>query len=93
MIDTYNPSLRTSGPKMNIGEVVPLNFQSSLWDAQWDMHGTTNNGESYKIYSGDKNVTVGIIDSGLDIEHPDLKIILWKALKIWFQKRISRERA
>ncbi|UIJ67217.1 S8 family serine peptidase [Bacillus cereus] len=73
LIDTYNPSLRTSGPKMNIGEVVPMNFQSSLWDAQWDMHGTTNNGESYKIYSGDKNVTVGIIDSGLDIEHPDLK--------------------
>lgn len=35
------------------------------------MQKVTNGGESYKIFSGTKNVTVGIIDSGLDIDHPD----------------------
>ncbi|MGG3390124.1 S8 family serine peptidase [Bacillus anthracis] len=73
LIDTYNPSLRTLGSKMNVEKEMETNLQGSLWDKQWDMHGVTNNGESYKIYSGSKNVTVGIIDSGLDIEHPDLK--------------------
>lgn len=37
------------------------------------MKQVTNNGESYKLFSGTKNVTVGIIDSGLDINHLDLK--------------------
>ncbi|MGG0233730.1 S8 family serine peptidase (plasmid) [Bacillus tropicus] len=73
LIDTYNPSLRTLGSKMNMEKEMETNLQGSLWDKQWDMHGITNNGESYKIYSGSKNVTVGIIDSGLDMEHPDLK--------------------
>ncbi|MEH6888425.1 S8 family serine peptidase [Bacillus sp. JJ864] len=73
LIDTYNPSLRTLGTKMNMSENIQTNLQDSLWDKQWDMHRITNNGESYKVYSGSKNVTVGIIDSGLDIDHPDLK--------------------
>ncbi|EJR53700.1 hypothetical protein IIM_02343 [Bacillus cereus VD107] len=73
LIDTYNPSLRTLGTKLNSNEDMQTHLQNSLWNKQWDMHEITNNGESYKIYSGSKNVTVGIIDSGLDMEHPDLK--------------------
>jgi len=45
----------------------------ALWDLQWDMQEVTENGKSYDIYSGSKNVTVGIIDSGITPFHPDLK--------------------
>lgn len=37
------------------------------------MQQVTHNGDSYRLYPGTKNVTVGIIDSGIDINHPDLK--------------------
>jgi lantibiotic leader peptide-processing serine protease len=45
----------------------------SLWDFQWDMQEVTENGESYNVFSGSKDVTVGIIDSGITSTHPDLK--------------------
>ncbi|KMQ07664.1 MULTISPECIES: S8 family peptidase [Bacillus cereus group] len=74
-IDTYNKSLRISDIET---ENQTLTAKSSVpswasWENQWDMKQVTNNGESHKIFSGTKNVTVGIIDSGLDIQHPDLK--------------------
>ncbi|MGG6448281.1 S8 family peptidase [Pseudobacillus badius] len=47
--------------------------QNVLWTHQWDMIKTTNNGRSYQITEGSKNVVVGIIDSGIDANHPDLK--------------------
>ncbi|MBY7130200.1 S8 family serine peptidase [Bacillus sp. 8YEL33] len=75
LVDTFNPSLRTVSSRLNSEK--PENNSSpnpgSLWDLQWDMKQVTNNGESYKLFSGTKNVTVGIIDSGLDINHLDLK--------------------
>lgn len=49
---------------------LPLN---EIWENQWDMQQVTHNGDSYRLYPGTKNVTVGIIDSGIDINHPDLK--------------------
>lgn len=42
-------------------------------DKQWDIKKVTNNGESYSIESGNHNVVVGIIDSGVDKDHKDLK--------------------
>lgn len=39
---------------------------------QWDIKRITNNGESFKLESGNHNVVVGIIDSGVDSTHPDL---------------------
>lgn len=39
----------------------------------WDIGVTTNDGKSYDIEKGDKGVKVGIIDSGIDLLHPDLK--------------------
>ncbi|PFZ07904.1 peptidase S8 [Bacillus pseudomycoides] len=73
IVDTYNPSLRSIESRPNFNKLRATLSQSNLWDMQWDMKKVTNNGESYKIFSGTKNVTVGIIDSGLDIQHPDLK--------------------
>lgn len=55
---------------------------SSYWSYQWDMQRLTHNGDSYGIESGgtvngDGTVThkavVGVIDSGIDANHPDLK--------------------
>ncbi|WP_018133160.1 S8 family serine peptidase [Effusibacillus pohliae] len=54
----------------------------SYWKYQWDIQRITNNGASYSLETGgaknaDGTVThkavVGIIDSGIDPNHPDLK--------------------
>jgi subtilisin family serine protease len=39
---------------------------------QWDIKRVTNNGESFNLESGNHDVVVGIIDSGVDTTHPDL---------------------
>ena len=39
---------------------------------QWDIKRITNNGKSFELESGNHNVVVGIIDSGVDTTHPDL---------------------
>lgn len=40
---------------------------------QWDIKRVTNNGASYYLEHGNHDVVVGIVDSGVDIDHPDLK--------------------
>lgn len=40
---------------------------------QWDIKKVTNNGKSFDLESGNHNVIVGIIDSGVNKNHPDLK--------------------
>lgn len=49
---------------------------------RWGIDKVTNNGESYKIQQGNHDVKIAVIDSGIDINHPDLKdnIILSKNL-------------
>lgn len=39
---------------------------------QWDIKRVTNNGESFNLESGNHDVVVGVIDSGVDTTHPDL---------------------
>ncbi|BCZ49285.1 hypothetical protein psyc5s11_53520 [Clostridium gelidum] len=39
---------------------------------QWNIKRVTNNGESFNLESGNHDVVVGIIDSGVDTTHPDL---------------------
>ncbi|PEF65626.1 hypothetical protein [Bacillus cereus] len=86
LIDAYNPSLRTFGSKMNVEKEMDTTLLGSLWDKQWDMHGITNNGESYKIYSGSKNVTVGIIDWGF-LPIPSKRYIKEYLSKLYWFKR------
>ncbi|WP_026691950.1 S8 family serine peptidase [Peribacillus kribbensis] len=53
----------------------------TYWSQQWDMQKLTHNKDSYKIETGGAKVNgnvnhkavVGIIDSGIDADHPDLK--------------------
>ncbi|TCS96401.1 S8 family serine peptidase [Hazenella coriacea] len=57
-------------------EKVELNVSSDhpIYDQyQWDIKQVTENGESYKISKGTKDVVVAVIDTGIDLEHPDLK--------------------
>lgn len=56
-----------------------------FWDYQWDMKYVTNNGESYALYQpSKKKISVGIIDSGIMEEHPDLSNSLGNYFKILF---------
>jgi subtilisin family serine protease len=49
------------------------NTYSDLYEKyQWDIKRVTNNGESFSLESGNHDVVVGIIDSGVDTTHPDL---------------------
>lgn len=48
--------------------------EEPLADLQWDMkqiHATAKG--SYKVEPGDRRVTVGVIDTGIDGSHPDIK--------------------
>jgi subtilisin family serine protease len=47
----------------------------SIWESgwQWDIEKVTHNGASHGISSGSKDVVVGVIDTGFDFNHPDLK--------------------
>lgn len=76
-IDSYNSPLTVQSNIIKQNSVVnnsSLNQQNnSLWDLQWDMQKVTNNGLSYQLSSGSRNTVVGIIDSGIDFNHPDLK--------------------
>lgn len=71
-INTYNESLRFSNVSNKENKIETLE-NPMLWENQWDMKKVTNDGKSYDVFSGSKNVTVGIIDSGIDSNHPDLK--------------------
>ncbi|MCR6850513.1 S8 family serine peptidase [Bacillus sp. IBL03825] len=72
IIKTFNNSVRVIDSQSILNQ-NSNNLSDNKWDYQWDMKKITNGGKSYEIFPGTKNVTVGIIDSGLDIEHPDLK--------------------
>lgn len=48
-------------------------YRTSIFEKwSWDIKQVTNNGLSYSIETGSKDIRIGIIDSGLDIKHPDL---------------------
>ncbi|MDK2564235.1 S8 family serine peptidase [Romboutsia sedimentorum] len=40
---------------------------------QWDIKRVTNDGNSFQLETGNHDVVIGILDSGIDEKHPDLK--------------------
>ena len=56
----------------------PLKHEDTFEDAtlfdmyQWDIQRLTNNGETFAEHSGSHDVVVGVIDSGIDLNHPDV---------------------
>ena len=47
----------------------------NLFDLQWDMKKITHDGKSYSLIPTQKNAKVAIIDTGVNVNHPDLKSI------------------
>ncbi|WP_066255877.1 S8 family serine peptidase [Neobacillus drentensis] len=75
--------LENGNPEGADGKPVALTPDSNgtYWSSQWDIRHLTNEGKSYAIESGGTKTisgvkhkaVVGIIDSGIDKGHPDLK--------------------
>lgn len=79
IIDQYNLSLEVEPNSVvysldNSNSQLPeINSEPLLWNLQWDMKKVTNNGKSYEISEGSMNTVIGIIDSGIYTDHPDLQ--------------------
>ncbi|MCA0987012.1 S8 family serine peptidase [Guptibacillus algicola] len=67
--------------KVQLLDATPNAFSSSkaidseisfLRDSQWDVNQVTQDGKSYELQAGNHGVTIGMIDSGIDFNHPDL---------------------
>jgi len=69
-VENFNRSVRALESAQEQRRVATASLPQ-LWDMQWDMKLSTNNGASYGVYEGSSRVVVGIIDSGL-YPHPDL---------------------
>ncbi|GGE04157.1 serine protease [Marinithermofilum abyssi] len=57
-------------------EPLEGNTEHPLYEQyQWDIKQVTQDGQSYQLPGGkgSKNVVVAVIDTGIDMEHPDLK--------------------
>lgn len=61
---------------MKVDSVINLNKWS------WDIDRITNYRQTYDIESGSSRVKVGIVDSGIDINHPDLRGKITKTVSL-----------
>lgn len=70
-------------------EAVSLNYlrhtmmspNDTYWGAQWNFNSTHLRAEqAWDISTGSANVLVGIIDTGLDYQHPDLAPNMWSGI-------------
>ncbi|WP_223594285.1 S8 family serine peptidase [Neobacillus bataviensis] len=56
---------------------LTLDADGTFWSSQWDIRHLTNEGKSFAIEKGGNGTThkavVGVIDTGIDFNHPDLK--------------------
>ncbi|MCM3444134.1 S8 family serine peptidase (plasmid) [Metabacillus halosaccharovorans] len=74
-VSSANPSISWEIPESEKVKVKTNDISmgnAALWNKQWDIKRVTNNGASYKLGTGSHDVVVGIIDSGIDRDHPDL---------------------
>lgn len=75
-VDTVNPAINWSIPKakkLDMEEYLEIDDKAdSYTDLQWDIKRVTQNGESYDLGTGSHDVVIGIIDTGIDKDHPDL---------------------
>jgi lantibiotic leader peptide-processing serine protease len=69
------PEVEVTASDFEQSGLQPVPASESIWEAgwQWDIERVTNKGASHALSSGSKDVVVGIIDTGIDFNHPDLK--------------------
>lgn len=72
-IPVPNPKENIVNEKINTPSIVKNEEIESYDKWMWDIKQVTNNYQSHLINTGSHNVKVGIIDSGIDFNHPDLK--------------------
>ncbi|TDD79429.1 S8 family peptidase [Actinomadura rubrisoli] len=84
---------RTAGTQGQVNPTgKPTKDADPLADLQWDMkqiHATTAG--SYKTEPGDKRVLVGVLDTGVDGDHPDIKPNFNKKLSRNFTTDIPKD--
>ncbi|WP_053361168.1 S8 family serine peptidase [Bacillus sp. FJAT-27251] len=72
-VSAASPSLSWSLPESKRIQASGVKTgNAALWEKQWDIKRITNNGKSYELGTGSHDVVVGIIDTGIDRDHPDL---------------------
>ncbi|MFZ5631692.1 MAG: S8 family serine peptidase [Bacillota bacterium] len=69
----YSQRLGTSS--VNLDEAFLYNMY------QWDIKRVTNSGASFNLGAGSHDVVVGVIDTGVDLNHPDLRANLLEGSK------------
>jgi subtilisin family serine protease len=69
------PEVDVDSADVEASELGTVPVGESIWESgwQWDIEKVTNKGASHAISSGSKDVVVGVIDTGFDFNHPDLK--------------------
>ncbi|OPX84141.1 MAG: Thermophilic serine proteinase precursor [Pelotomaculum sp. PtaB.Bin104] len=76
-VNSVNPSISWPVPavqKTGLEEYLTLDYSDYPYirDLEWDINRVTENGASYNLGTGSNDVVIGIIDSGIDRDHPDL---------------------
>ncbi|MDN4495534.1 S8 family peptidase [Ureibacillus aquaedulcis] len=65
--------VKLEAPKLVQPEHILELESPAISNPQWNIEQVTNNYESYKVNTGSHITKVGIIDTGVDLEHPDLQ--------------------
>ncbi|WP_242281214.1 S8 family serine peptidase [Bacillus cereus group sp. BfR-BA-01347] len=86
LIDSFGASSKISLPKIEkkhqskkytfqtkFASIDAINDNSIYTNYTWNLSDVTNNYQSYKLSKGDSTTSIALLDSGIDINHPDLK--------------------
>jgi subtilisin family serine protease len=73
------PNTVASTSDTNTGSAVATPTNEPLWSQQWDMRAIGVD-SAQQVTQGSKDVVVGVLDSGIASNHPDLKPALDKSL-------------
>ncbi len=79
-----NKAIANVGPSLQVQLDLPavdaavegtgeIGVSTDPMDYAWNIDRVTNAGAAWDIHSGTKDVVVGVIDTGFDFDHPDLK--------------------
>ncbi|MBJ8031171.1 S8 family serine peptidase [Bacillus pseudomycoides] len=71
--NTNNTRIHKTQEHMSLSSNALSTQEQFYQNFTWHISNVTNNYKSYDIQKGNKNILIGLIDSGVDITHPDLQ--------------------